>query len=215
MSRLFVALRATLYASCFVLLWTWLAIVVRPLDGSLGGPLPAWLRFAGVGLVLAGGPVCVSCIAVFVSSGRGTPAPFDAPREFVAVGPYRWMRNPMYLGAFALLGGVGFGLRSPAIVLLSMVALCLAHAFVLLYEEPTLRRRFGGAYESYTEEVNRWLPHVRWRTDLLGLRSGRLSQTRADKPTETRGHKAGSEEGQVVRKVGREFSRGDQADRHE
>jgi protein-S-isoprenylcysteine O-methyltransferase Ste14 len=100
------------------------------------------------------------CVVVFVTAGRGTPAPFDAPRRFVAVGPYRAVRNPMYLGAVSLLTGVGLWIRSPAIVVLAVAGLGLAHVFVLLYEEPTLEREFGREYREYRERVNRWLP---WR----------------------------------------------------
>jgi protein-S-isoprenylcysteine O-methyltransferase Ste14 len=160
MARFLVALRAALYAGCFFLLWGWLAVEVRAYDGSIGGALPVWGRPLGAALALAGGPLMAWCVVVFVTAGRGTPAPFDAPRRFVAVGPYRAVRNPMYLGAVSLLTGVGLWIRSPAIVVLAVAGLGLAHVFVLLYEEPTLEREFGSEYREYRERVNRWLP---WR----------------------------------------------------
>ena len=155
---MFVAVRAAVYASGFVLLWGWLAVAVRPFDAELGGPLPPWLVGFGAALMLAGGALAVWCVAVFVTAGGGTPAPFDAPRRFVAVGPYRWVRNPMYVGGFSLLGGVGLWVRSPAIALLAAAGLGCAHAFVLLYEEPALARAFGAAYERYRHQVHRWIP---------------------------------------------------------
>lgn len=156
--RPLVALRAALYMTGFVLLWGWLALVVRGWDARLGGPLPDWLQGVGVLLMLLGGSLALLCGAVFVVRGRGTPAPFDAPRDFVAIGPYRWTRNPMYLGGLALLLGFGFWWRSPAIGLLAVAAWGVAHLFVVAYEEPALRRRFGAAYEEYTRRVKRWLP---------------------------------------------------------
>lgn len=156
--RFLVAARAALYAGSFVLLWGWLAVAVRPLDARFGGPLPAWLMPPGAALAAAGAAVAIWCIAVFVTAGAGTPAPFDAPRRFVAVGPYRWVRNPMYLGGFSLLAGVGLGVRSPAIVLLAAAGIGLAHLFVLSYEEPWLARQFDARYQAYRERVNRWVP---------------------------------------------------------
>jgi len=138
MRRVFLGLRASFYASGFMLLWGWGAVVVTRFDGPLGGRLPAWLVPVGAALALAGGVLAGWCVAVFVTTGHGTPAPFDAPRRFVAVGPYRWVRNPMYVGGLSLLGGVGLSVRSPAIVLLAGAGLGLAHLFVRLYEEPTL-----------------------------------------------------------------------------
>jgi protein-S-isoprenylcysteine O-methyltransferase Ste14 len=157
-NRLLVAVRAAFYAGSFVLLWGWLAVAVRPSDARLGGLLPAWLRPIGGGLVVTGGLLAAWCVVVFVTAGHGTPAPFDAPRRFVAVGPYRWVRNPMYLGGFSLLAGVGLWTRSPAIVLLAVAGLALAHVFVLAYEESTLTREFGATYEEYRRRVRRWVP---------------------------------------------------------
>ena len=156
--RAFTALRATLYASVFIFGWGWLGFAVRPLDVSLGGPLPSWLPPVGAALFVVGASLALSCVVLFVSRGRGTPAPFDAPREFVAVGPYRWTRNPMYVGGFGMLLGLAFVLRSPAVLLLVAAAAAVIHLFVVVYEEPTLRRQFGQAYEEYTRRVNRWLP---------------------------------------------------------
>ncbi len=94
----------------------------------------------------------------FVTKGQGTPAPFDPPVEFVAVGPYRYLRNPMYLGALCVIAGVGLVLKSPAIVLLAPVFGLAAHLFVLVYEEPALESRFGANYRNYKASVHRWLP---------------------------------------------------------
>jgi protein-S-isoprenylcysteine O-methyltransferase Ste14 len=131
---------------------------VTRLDGRLGGPLPAWGRLAGAALALAGGALGLWCIALFVTAGHGTPAPFDAPRRFVAAGPYRWVRNPMYLGGVSFLGGVGLWLRSPAMALLAVAALGVAHVFVRTYEEPVLARAFGATYDEYRRQVHRWIP---------------------------------------------------------
>lgn len=156
--RAFAVLRSAVYASAFVLLWTWLAIIVRRLDPSLPFAIAPALRPLGLVIAGLGALIALSCIWVFATRGRGTPAPFDAPRVFVASGPYRFVRNPMYLGAAGVIAGMGIFLRSPSIVLLAGGFLLFFHLFVVLYEEPVLRERFGASYVDYTRAVDRWLP---------------------------------------------------------
>jgi protein-S-isoprenylcysteine O-methyltransferase Ste14 len=152
------ALRSVVYASAFVLLWFGVVAAVRPLDDRIPLSLPEWARFPGWVIAAVGALVALWCIGAFTLVGRGTPAPFDAPREFVGVGPYRYVRNPMYLGAAAVIAGAGLMLRSPAAAGVAVFFLALAHLFVLVYEEPTLDSRFGESYRRYKASVNRWLP---------------------------------------------------------
>ena len=99
-------------------------------------------------------------MGTFALLGRGTPAPFDPPRRFVAVGPYRFVRNPMYVGGLAMLAGFGLWRRSPAMFLLTAVGALVAHLFVVLVEEPGLTERFGDGCREYKRTVNRWLPRL-------------------------------------------------------
>ena len=92
-----------------------------------------------IALMAAGGTLAFACIATFVTRGEGTPAPMDPPRKFVAAGPYRFVRNPMYIGGFLVLAGFGLYEQSPAILLFALPWFLLAHLFVILYEEPHLR----------------------------------------------------------------------------
>jgi protein-S-isoprenylcysteine O-methyltransferase Ste14 len=154
----FAALRGLVYGSAFVFLWAWLATLVRRYDAGLDIAMPSPLRTLGVVLACGGAVIAASCIAVFASRGEGTPAPFDAPRKFVATGPYRYVRNPMYVGAILVLVGSGFAILSPSIVLLGLAFWALTHVLVLFYEEPVLKAKFGDAYTQYKAEVNRWLP---------------------------------------------------------
>jgi len=137
-------------------LWVWVARAVE----RLGLPLPEWTATPGVVLVALGGVLALACLGTFVVRGKGTPAPFDAPREFVAMGPYRYVRNPMYIGAVTMLAGFGLYLRSGAVVLFAVAWLGLAHLFVVLCEEPTLRSKFGAVYEGYCRAVARWIPRL-------------------------------------------------------
>jgi protein-S-isoprenylcysteine O-methyltransferase Ste14 len=154
----FIALRAILFATGFLLLWLWVALRLRSLDRYLGDALPDWARAIGIVFIVIGGSLAVLCIALFIVQGRGTPAPFDAPRQFVALGPYRIIRNPMYMGGLGMLLGLGLYQQSKAILLFCPLWFLLAHAFVVLYEESALMAKFGAAYQSYCRAVPRWIP---------------------------------------------------------
>ena len=94
----------------------------------------------------------------FLVQGRGTPAPIDPPKELVAVGFYRYVRNPMYVGVLLILIGHFLWFGSWSLLAYTAVAFITTHLFVTFYEEPTLRRQFGAAYESYLKRVPRWIP---------------------------------------------------------
>jgi protein-S-isoprenylcysteine O-methyltransferase Ste14 len=160
MRTLFIALRALVFASGFVLLWSWLALRIRTLDRRLGLALPARTVMLGIIVMLVGGILAFTCIGIFVVTGRGTPAIFDAPRVFVAMGPYRYVRNPMYIGGWLVLSGFGLCQRSVSILLFGGLCLVLVHLFVVFFEEPGLRRRFGATYANYCTSVSRWIPKV-------------------------------------------------------
>ena len=110
-------------------------------------------------LVIAAGVMLLgACIWEFFSSGRGTLSPVDPPKELVVQGLYRYVRNPMYLAVSTIVLGEALLARSTALLLYWAVFFTAANLFVLLYEEPTLRRQFGESYERYTRTVGRWLP---------------------------------------------------------
>lgn len=152
------AIRSLIYAGAFVLLWGWIGLGVQRYDPVLGIVLPGWVAPAGILLMILGGLLALACVGTFAVRGRGTPAPFDSPRELVAVGPYRNVRNPMYLGGLAVLLGFALAERSISILLLSIAWVVAAHLFVVFYEEPHLKRKFGASYENYCRAVPRWVP---------------------------------------------------------
>lgn len=158
MRRLWTSMRALVYTGLFVWLWGWVALSLRPYDGRLGGPFGPWAAPLGWAVTAAGAALAASCIWTFILRGQGTPAPFDAPRQVVAAGPYRFVRNPMYLGGFLVLCGFGLVERSGAIVIFAAIWLLVVHLAVIGLEEPDLRRKFGASYEDYRREVPRWVP---------------------------------------------------------
>ena len=158
MKTVFAAIRTTFYAVCFVLLGGWLASGVRRYDARLNVALsPAW-KPVGMLLMVPGAVLVLACLASFVLRGQGTPAPFDPPVTFVPSGPYRYVRNPMYIGAALVLAGYGLWERSAAIAAFALAFLAIFHLFVVLVEEPGLERRFGESYLAYKRAVDRWLP---------------------------------------------------------
>jgi protein-S-isoprenylcysteine O-methyltransferase Ste14 len=158
MKSLWTAMRALVYTSLFVWLWGWVALSLRPYDAQLGGALGPWAAPLGWAVIAAGAALAASCVWAFIFLGQGTPAPFDAPRQVVAAGPYRLVRNPMYLGGFLILAGFGLVQRSGVIVIFSVLWLVLVHLAVVFLEEPDLERKFGSSYEDYRRAVPRWLP---------------------------------------------------------
>jgi protein-S-isoprenylcysteine O-methyltransferase Ste14 len=118
----------------------------------------AWPQFAGASLFGIGVILFLVCQWLFAVRGQGTPAPIDPPKKFIRRGPYKWVRNPMYLAVFALVGAEALFLRSGHIAIYLVLLMCIIHVWILLFEEEVLRRNFGAMYEDYRREVPRWLP---------------------------------------------------------
>lgn len=117
-------------------------------------------RVLGVVLILCGGFVLLDSFARFARQGLGTPAPPMPTRHLVVTGLYRYVRNPMYVGVCAMIVGQGL-LFGDTRVLSYGVWIAVAFAlFVLLYEEPKLRRTFGAEYDEFCAHVPRWIPRV-------------------------------------------------------
>jgi protein-S-isoprenylcysteine O-methyltransferase Ste14 len=94
----------------------------------------------------------------FALRGQGTPAPIDPPKKLVVQGPYRVVRNPMYWSVLFVMLGEAAVFHSLALMELGVAFFTGTMLFVLLYEEPTLRRKFGTEYEEYCRRVPRWIP---------------------------------------------------------
>jgi len=145
-----------LVGGCFFALWFWL------LPGWLGFRVEtdgaARLRWLAAIPSVAGFAVALRCVWDFGWTGHGTPAPFIPPQRLVVVGFYRYVRNPMYvgfitgwLGLWIVFGHANLGLIAAVAALLLGI-----HLFVVFYEEPTLRGKFGHDYEEYCSHVRRW-----------------------------------------------------------
>jgi protein-S-isoprenylcysteine O-methyltransferase Ste14 len=156
---MWILLRAVIYATLFIgTLFVFLPSQVLSWSGVTSVPETGVRQILGMILTAAGASLALWCILTFVWVGKGTPAPFDPPRRLVVGGPYGIVRNPMYVGAGLVLTGAALFYESTGLVVYAVLFALVIHAFVVLYEEPTLRRMFGGEYESYRGRVGRWWP---------------------------------------------------------
>jgi protein-S-isoprenylcysteine O-methyltransferase Ste14 len=133
-------------------------------------PAPSWawapVRVAGLALLAAGVVVLVHAFVRFVVEGVGTPAPIAPTRQLVVGGPYRYVRNPMYLAVTAVIVGQALALGQPGLLGYAAVVGGATAAFAHGYEEPTLRRQFGAQYQAYRRAVPAWWPRRRpWQQD--------------------------------------------------
>jgi protein-S-isoprenylcysteine O-methyltransferase Ste14 len=117
---------------------------------------------AGWLLVIAGVGLYLTCAFWgFALRGEGTPAPIDPPKRLVVEGPYRIVRNPMYWSVATVMMGEALVLRSPALAEVGVVFFACTMLFVMVYEEPILRHKFGAEYEAYCRRVPGWIPRLR------------------------------------------------------
>jgi protein-S-isoprenylcysteine O-methyltransferase Ste14 len=118
----------------------------------------------GAILLLAGLTFLTHAFVRFVIEGFGTPAPIAPPMRLVVGGPYRYVRNPMYVAVVAIIIGQALILAQPVLLVYALVAWLIVAGFVRWYEEPTLARRFGADYDAYRHAVPAWWPRLRpWK----------------------------------------------------
>jgi protein-S-isoprenylcysteine O-methyltransferase Ste14 len=116
------------------------------------------IRYAGLPMIILGAMTALWCMLDFARKGKGTPAPFDPPRKLVLGGLYRWVRNPMYIGILLLLVGEALYFEAPSLLVYTLIVFVCFHLFVVAYEEPKLKEKFGDSYTHYCHTVPRWIP---------------------------------------------------------
>ena len=156
MSRVLVVIWTITRVAVAVLFMGWAALHLRLLDGVVGVGLPKSLQPVGIALLLVGGVVVLLCGAMLSTPGI-------LPTEFVVLGPFRYVRNPMSLGAVTMMFGLALFCRSISVLLFSVILFLAIHGIVVFIEEPGLEKRFGKSYLQYKRSVNRWLPTFRHR----------------------------------------------------
>jgi protein-S-isoprenylcysteine O-methyltransferase Ste14 len=152
---------------------TIIATIIVPVFAILGIPYFI-LNRSGKGWPLDLGVIQVSMIAMgmlgmvmivwvsyaFVTRGKGTPIPFDPPTDFVASGAFRFVRNPMYVGVITTLLSETVFFGSVGLLIYTCLLWLTLHIFLVVFEEPQLKRRFGGSYEDYLKSTPRWIPRL-------------------------------------------------------
>lgn len=150
-------------ASLFTLVVPGTVVVLVPYlllaDASLGAIDFLGMTLLGLPLLLLGAALYLRCAYDFAWSGRGTPAPTDPPIQLVMSGPYRYCRNPMYVGILTILAGEALLYRDLRVLFFLFAMAVLFNIFILGYEERALGRQFGEAYARYCEAVPRWIPN--------------------------------------------------------
>jgi protein-S-isoprenylcysteine O-methyltransferase Ste14 len=119
--------------------------------------------FGIVALILAGAGLGIyfwCAFWAFASYGQGTPLPLDPPKRLVTHGLYQMVRNPMYVGVGTLVASEAMAFHSANLAIYLLIGSVFVYLFVLLYEEPTLRNKFGAGYEEYCRGVPRWIPRL-------------------------------------------------------
>ena len=122
------------------------------------------LRFVGGVLLALGAIGLLDSFGRFAIQGIGTPAPVFPTRQLVVTGLYRYVRNPMYVAVVSTILGQGLVLGNVGLLEYGGLVWLLFHLFVLIYEEPTLKARFGSEYATFCAGVPRWIPRLTpWR----------------------------------------------------
>jgi protein-S-isoprenylcysteine O-methyltransferase Ste14 len=118
------------------------------------------LQFLAVVAAAVGVYLVIWVSTAFVRQGKGTPIPIQPPTRLVITGLYRYVRNPMYVGAILIVLAETVYFHSLSLLIYAVVLWALLHTFMLVFEEPQLKRRYKTEYEQYRAEVPRWIPRL-------------------------------------------------------
>jgi protein-S-isoprenylcysteine O-methyltransferase Ste14 len=156
----------------FAILGSAAFFVIAPV--MVGGVIPWWIAHSvryvkttewplaslGVILAAAGALALLDSFVRFAVQGLGTPAPVFPTKHLVITGLYRYVRNPMYLAVISVILGQSLILGNVPVLEYGGVVWLGFNLFVLAYEEPTLRAKYGPEYVAYCAAVPRWIPRL-------------------------------------------------------
>ena len=135
---------------------TLLGVTLRYTVGPIPFPATSWTIPVGIVFLLAGITIIISARTLFTGTGQN-PAPWKPTPELILRGPYRFTRNPMYVGITCVQIGLGVAIGNPWISLLAPVALLTVHFIAVLPEEEYLAEKFGPSYHEYCARVRRYV----------------------------------------------------------
>ena len=131
-------------------------ILRNKVDEPFNGPFNFY-KVIGTLFVLIGLVIIFDCIIRFAVQGKGTLSPADPTQKLVIKGLYKFSRNPMYIGVLMILIGEAIFFQSNNLWIYALFIFSMFYLFVLLVEEPRLRRDFGEEYDQYCQKVRRWI----------------------------------------------------------
>ncbi len=147
---------AMVYVPALIIWLTWNTSYAASFPPTSAIKWLAGLPFAAAGLILM-----FRTMWLFAAKGGGgTPAPWEPINNFIVLGPYRYVRNPMLIGVNLFLTAEAILLQSIPIFLWMAAFVILNTIYFTLFEEPQLEKRFGQAYANYKRHVPRWIPRL-------------------------------------------------------
>lgn len=132
-------------------------LLLRLQDDELWPLHLSLVNYIGLFLLTTGLIMLLTCIIRFATEGKGTLSPIDPTRFLVIKGLYQYSRNPMYIGVILILMGEAIFFLSIILSIYTVIIFTAFHLFILLHEEPRLRKVFGESYNKYCKEVKRWI----------------------------------------------------------
>jgi protein-S-isoprenylcysteine O-methyltransferase Ste14 len=128
-------------------------------------PWPMVVRVIGAILIAVGGIVVAWAFAQFAAEGVGVPIPGEPNSQRLTVGgPYRYVRNPLYVASVLAISGQALLLSRPVLLIYAAAFLAISFFLVHWIEDPALARRFGQQFEDYRNQVPGWWPRLPRRT---------------------------------------------------
>jgi len=118
-------------------------------------------KFLGSSIATIGAVYLLWCVFLFLTIGRGTPVPVKPPQKLVIIGPYKYVRNPIYFSEILVLIGLSIYFGSISLLVLTFLAVVFFHLIVVFFEEKSLERKYGEEFLKYKKEVPRWIPRIK------------------------------------------------------
>jgi protein-S-isoprenylcysteine O-methyltransferase Ste14 len=159
------------YQRVVALVGSVLFLILAP--GTVVGLIPWWIskwkvqptpsgylliQIVGIIVLTVSLLMLLESFARFALRGIGTPAPVAPPQHLVVTGLYRYVRNPMYVAVVSAIAAQSMILANLSLLAYTGFTWLIMHVFVIVYEEPTLRRTFDSEYEVFCTNVPRWIP---------------------------------------------------------
>jgi protein-S-isoprenylcysteine O-methyltransferase Ste14 len=117
-------------------------------------------RYLGLYPIFTGVIIYLWCSYHFTFFGKGTPIHFTLTKKLVITGLYKYVRNPMYIGALLIINGEALYFQSMNLFIYAIISFVVLNIFIRNFEEPFLANKFGNSYDQYRKSVRRWIPNI-------------------------------------------------------